>query len=141
MRALTGVRAEADPWRMLASVLFVSVRNSVRTHMATAWFNALAHPARARATSRATSAGTQPADALGEHVVAVMREIGLDVADARPRLYTPLLAGAADLVIVVSPPALELALGEGGIARDGWLIEERRAISTRCAERVRGWRS
>jgi arsenate reductase len=105
---------------MLASVLFVSVRNSVRTHMATAWFNALAHPLRARATS----AGTEPADALGDHVAGVMKEIGLDMADARPRLYTPLLAGAADLVIVISPPALELSLREVGIARDGWLIEE-----------------
>ncbi|PYX37245.1 MAG: low molecular weight phosphatase family protein, partial [Acidobacteria bacterium] len=49
--------------------------------MAAAFFNALANPAAARAVS----AGTQPAEYVQPEVIIVMREVGIDVAQATPR--------------------------------------------------------
>ena len=42
----------------MLTVLFACVHNAGRSQMASAWFNALANPSKARAAS----AGTQPAD-------------------------------------------------------------------------------
>jgi arsenate reductase len=63
--------------------------------MATAFFNQLADPARARAMA----AGTTPAARVHPEVVEVMREVGLDLSQARPQLLTTdLAAGARHLV-------------------------------------------
>jgi len=63
--------------------------------MATAFFNQLADPARAHAQA----AGTTPADRVHPEVVEVMREVGLDLSQARPQLLTAeRAAGAAHLV-------------------------------------------
>ena len=63
--------------------------------MATAFFNHLADPGRARALA----AGTTPAARVHPEVVDVMREVGLDLSQARPQLLTAdLAAGARHLV-------------------------------------------
>jgi protein-tyrosine-phosphatase len=49
----------------------------------------------------AQSAGTTPGDAVHPEVVSVMRELGFDLADARPRLLTRKLAEWADLVVTM----------------------------------------
>ena len=49
--------------------------------MAAAFFNKAANPDRARATS----AGTRPGTAVHAEVVAVMRELGIDVSGATPQ--------------------------------------------------------
>ena len=46
-------------------------------------------------------AGTQPAVAVHPVVVEVMREAGLDLADARPRRLTPELAKDATLLVTM----------------------------------------
>ena len=62
-------------------VLFACVHNAGRSQMAAALFNAVADPARARALS----AGTSPGAAVHPEVLETMREIGIDLASARPR--------------------------------------------------------
>ena len=63
--------------------------------MAMAFFNAFADPRHAHAVS----AGTRPADRVHPLVVAVMREVGIDLASAIPRALTPAAtAGAAWLI-------------------------------------------
>ena len=63
--------------------------------MATAFFNQLADPKRAHALA----AGTTPAARVHPEVVEVMREVGLDLSQARPQLLnTDLAAGARQLV-------------------------------------------
>jgi arsenate reductase (thioredoxin) len=63
--------------------------------MAAAFFNALADPARARATS----AGTQPARNVHPEVAQAMAEVGMDLSGATPRkLDVELTAGASLLV-------------------------------------------
>src|SRR5438270_6840479 len=85
-----------DPDRVPpVAVIFACVQSAGRSQMAAAFFNAMADPARARAMS----AGTRPADRVHPEVIAAMREAGIDVSSATPRLLTPELAkGVAMLV-------------------------------------------
>ena len=79
----------------MKTILFACVHNAGRSQMAAAFFNALADPAKARATS----AGTAPGDRVHPEVVTAMREAGLDLGGATPQRLTPELArGAAILV-------------------------------------------
>ncbi len=49
--------------------------------------------------ARAVSAGTEPSTAVHPEVVAVVRDVGMDLSDAQPqRLTAKLLADATDLV-------------------------------------------
>jgi arsenate reductase len=76
-------------------VVFACVHNAGRSQMAAAFFNRLADPAKARAIS----AGTAPGERVHPEVVDAMRELGIDLAGARPqRLTAELAAGAAWLV-------------------------------------------
>ncbi len=68
----------------MTTVLFACVHNTGRSQMAEAFFNRLADPAKARAIS----GGTEPATEMNQAVVAVMRELGIDlVAEGhRPKI-------------------------------------------------------
>lgn len=78
-------------------VIFACVHNAGRSQMAAALFNRHADPAKARALS----AGTQPADRVHPVVVETMREIGIDVASARPQRLTEELAQGATLLVTM----------------------------------------
>lgn len=56
-------------------VLFACIHNTGRSQMAEAFFNRLADPAKARALS----GGTEPATEMNPTVLAVMREVGIDL--------------------------------------------------------------
>ncbi len=78
----------------MKTVVFACVHNAGRSQMAAGFFNALADPGRARALS----AGTQPAGAVHPSVLDVMREVGIDLSQAKPTLLTAeLVAGAERL--------------------------------------------
>ena len=81
----------------MITVLFACVHNAGRSQMAAAFFNALADPRRARALS----AGTDPAAAVHPEVVAVMRESGVDLEQARPQRLTVGLAGRGNMLITM----------------------------------------
>ena len=81
----------------MTTVLFACVHNAGRSQMAAAFFNALSEPARARAIS----AGTEPAAHVHPEVVATMREVGIDVADAVPRRLTDELAQSAQILVTM----------------------------------------
>ena len=80
----------------MASVLFICLHNAGRSQMSQALFE---RATRGRHT--ATSAGTTPGDRLHPEVVAVMRELGIDLADRKPRLLTLDLAEQADVVVTM----------------------------------------
>jgi arsenate reductase (thioredoxin) len=80
----------------MASVLFVCLHNAGRSQMSSALFD---RKAAGRHTS--LSAGTTPADRVHPEVVEVMREIGLDLSDRRPRLLSRELAERADIVVTM----------------------------------------
>ena len=128
-------------------VLFACVHNAGRSQMAAALFNALADPAKARALS----AGTKPGRAVHPEVADVMREIGIELSSATPRLLTDDLAGSVSMLVT-------MGCGEDcpyvpGVERDDWALpdpkgrplEEVRAIRDDIRGRVarllaaRGW--
>lgn len=81
----------------MKTVLFACVHNAGRSQIAAAFFNVLAHPARARAIS----AGTDPAAGVHSEVVDAMREIGIDLAGAKPRRLTEELARGVHVLVTM----------------------------------------
>jgi arsenate reductase len=77
-------------------VVFVCGQNAGRSQMAAALFN---RHARGRAV--ADSAGTKPATHVHPEVVEVMREIGVDLSSAHPKLMTTDLAAGAVRVVTM----------------------------------------
>ncbi|CAL9459502.1 arsenate reductase ArsC [Streptomyces sp. enrichment culture] len=80
----------------LASVLFVCVHNAGRSQMAAGF---LRHLAGDRVEVR--SAGSAPADRVNPAAVEAMREAGVDLAGARPRILTREAVQASDYVITM----------------------------------------
>jgi len=132
----------------MKTVLFACVHNSGRSQMAAALFNAFADPSKATAIS----AGTEPAERIHPEVIAVMREMGLDLAHIKPQKLTNELAQDAQMLIT-------MGCGEAcpvlpGKLRDDWPIpdpkgkslEEVRMIREEISKNVRelirnqGWR-
>jgi arsenate reductase len=102
----------------MTRVIFACVHNAGRSQMAAAFFNALADPARAEAVS----AGTEPGQHVHPEVVTVMREVGLDLSQARPRHLTPeLTAGGRWLITMGCGEACPVV---PGLRRDDWPIED-----------------
>jgi arsenate reductase (thioredoxin) len=123
-----------------ARVLFACIHNAGRSQMAAALFNALADPAKATALS----AGTKPATAVHAEVADAMRELGIDLSSATPRLLTDDLAGSVGLLVT-------MGCGEEcpyvpGVERDDWALpdpkgrplDEVRAIREEIRSRVAG---
>jgi arsenate reductase len=120
------------------AVIFACVHSAGRSQMAAAFFNALADPAKARALA----AGTEPGERVHPEVVAVMREVGIDLGAAKPRKLTPELAAGARLLVT-------MGCGEACPAvparREDWPLpdpkgqppERVRAIRDEVRERVR----
>jgi protein-tyrosine-phosphatase len=65
--------------------------------MSTAFFNRFADASRARAIS----AGTQPGSAVHPVVVDAMREVGIDLVNAKPQKLTAELAAGAEMLITM----------------------------------------
>lgn len=78
------------------SVMFVCVHNAGRSQMAAGW---LRHLAGDRVEIR--SAGTAPKDSVNPVAVTAMAEVGIDIADATPKVLTADDVQASDVVITM----------------------------------------
>ncbi|MEP6853583.1 MAG: arsenate reductase ArsC [bacterium] len=78
------------------SVLFVCVHNAGRSQMAQGW---LTHLAGDRVEVR--SAGSEPAEAINPIAVAVMAEVGIDIAAGEPKILTVDAVRGSDVVITM----------------------------------------
>jgi arsenate reductase (thioredoxin) len=81
----------------MRKIIFACVHNAGRSQMSAAFFNHYSDPSKARAMS----AGTQPAQRVHPQVVEVMKELGMDLSEARPQKLTTGLAQEADLLITM----------------------------------------
>jgi protein-tyrosine-phosphatase len=81
----------------MRTFVFACIHNAGRSQMSAAFFNQLADPAKARGIS----AGTQPAERVHPVVIDVMREVGIDLADAKPQKLTLELAQGAAMLITM----------------------------------------
>lgn len=115
----------------MKTVIFACVHNAGRSQMAAAFFDATADPAKARALS----AGTQPADHVHPVVVEAMREIGIDLAGARPQRLTDDLAASARLLVT-------MGCGEAcpvvpGLQRLDWNLADPKGQSVAAVRAIR----
>ena len=78
------------------SVLFVCVHNAGRSQMAAGW---LAHLGGGQVEVR--SAGSAPADSVNPAAVEAMREVGIDITAAQPKILTTDAVQASDVVITM----------------------------------------
>ena len=124
----------------MKTVLFACVHNAGRSQMAAAWFNQLADPSKARASS----AGTDPGPSVHPGVITAMREVGVDLANASTTRLTPDLAQQAQVLVT-------MGCGDEcpyvpGVKRDEWPLEDPkgaplekiREIRDDIRDRVRG---
>lgn len=81
----------------MRTVIFACVHSAGRSQMSAAFFNAVADPA----LVRGVAAGTEPAARVHPEVVATMREAGLDLSEAKPRLLTLERASRATLLVTM----------------------------------------
>ena len=98
--------------------IFACIHNAGRSQMSAALFNQHVDPSKACAIS----AGTQPAEYVHPVVVDAMREIGIDLSDARPQKLTVELARDADMLVT-------MGCGEEcpyvpGVRRDDWPLPD-----------------
>ena len=115
----------------MKNVIFACVHNAGRSQMAAAFFNALADPGRARAVS----AGTQPAERVHPEVIAVMRELGIELAGARPQLLSDDLARGADLLVTMGCGDACPWIPE--LERDDWPLDDPKGKPPAEARRIR----
>jgi arsenate reductase len=112
-------------------VIFACVHNAGRSQMAAAFFNALAAPEKARAIS----AGTQPGERVHPEVLEAMREVGVDLASARPRKLTADLAKGARMLVTMGCgdecPVVP------GARRDDWPLADPKGKPVEEVRRIR----
>jgi protein-tyrosine-phosphatase len=109
---------------MSTRIAFVCVQNAGRSQMAAAF-------ARREVASRAAggdveivTGGTDPATHVHDVVVEVMREVGVDLSDARPQPFTHDDAMAADVVVTMGCSAEGVCpMSWRGDARD-WDLDD-----------------
>ncbi len=97
-------------------VIFACVHNAGRSQMAAAFYNLLTDSA------DGLSAGTQAAERVHPEVVAVMKEIGIDLSNIKPQLLNDELAKTAEMLIT-------MGCGEScpfvpGLIRDDWPLPD-----------------
>lgn len=105
----------------MTTVLFACVHNAGRSQMAAALFNKLADPAKARAIS----AGTEPGPRVHPEVLAAMKEIGIDLSEAKPQKLTK--ESAASVRILVTMGCGEACPVVPGVRREDWPLPDPKA--------------
>ena len=90
--------------------------------MAAAFVNAVADPA----LGRGISAGTDPASSVHPEVVAAMREVGIDLTDAKPRRLTDHLA--ARVHVLVTMGCGEQCPLVPGLRREDWSLRDPKGL-------------
>ena len=115
----------------MSTVIFACVHNAGRSQMAAAFFNRLADTA----VAQAVSAGTNPGDGVHPEVVAVMREVGIDLSAATPQKLTSELACSAQMLITMGCgdecPVVP------GVRRDDWPLDDPKGRSLEEVRRIR----
>ena len=77
-------------------MLFLCVHNAGRSQMALGWFNRLAGD-----RAIALSGGSEPGNEINAAAIAVMAEVGIDIAGEYPKPWTDEIVQAADVVVTM----------------------------------------
>jgi arsenate reductase len=76
--------------------MFVCIHNAGRSQMAAGWLTDLAGDA-----IEVRSSGTAPGDRVNPVAVEAMREVGIDISAATPKILTPEAVEVSDVVITM----------------------------------------
>ena len=112
-------------------VIFACIHNAGRSQMAAAFFNQVADPAKARAIS----AGTEPGERVHPEVLAVLREIGIDLSHAKPQKLTEELAKDAQLLITMG--CVDKCPYVPGLRRDDWPLRDPKGLPIEDVRSIR----
>lgn len=115
----------------MLKVIFACVHNAGRSQMAAAFFNHLADPRKAYALS----AGTEPGERIHPEVEAVMREVGIDLSDAKPRRLTEELTKTAQLLITMG--CGEQCPHVPDLRRDDWPLKDPKGLPIEDVRAIR----
>ena len=115
----------------MKTVIFACVHNAGRSQMAAAFFNALVDDGKACAVS----AGTEPGERVHPEVIAVMKEVGIDLSKAQPQRLTLELAKNASLLVT-------MGCGDAcpvvpGLRRDDWPLPDPKEKPVEEVRRIR----
>lgn len=102
----------------MRTFIFACVHNAGRSQMSAAFFNQLVD----RTLAQAISAGTHPAEQVHPVVVEAMREVGIDLSNAKPQKLTAELAQDAEMLVT-------MGCGDEcpyvpGLRRDDWPLQD-----------------
>lgn len=114
-RAKAGASHVGRPVRLL----FVCVGNSCRSQMAEGLARAMGGDA-----VEARSAGTAPGDKVAPKAVEVMREAGIDISGARPKLLTKELLEWADMSFTMGCDARDMCPAPWLATAGEWELED-----------------
>ncbi len=104
----------------MKKVLFICVHNSGRSQMAEGFFNLLA-----QGKGTATSAGTQPANAINPVVAEAMREVGIDIGHKKPKALSSEMLEQADRVITMGCGAeVEAVCPATFVQTEDWALDD-----------------
>ena len=115
----------------MLKVIFACVHNAGRSQMAAAFFNHFADPRKAYALS----AGTEPGERIHPEVEAVMREVGIDLSDAKPQRLTEELTKTAQLLITMG--CGEQCPHVPDIRRDDWPLKDPKGLPIEDVRAIR----
>jgi arsenate reductase (thioredoxin) len=102
----------------MRTFIFACIHNAGRSQMSAAFFNQLVDPDLAHGIS----AGTHPAEHVHPVVVDAMREVGIDLSNAKPQKLTAELAQNAEMLVT-------MGCGDEcpyvpGLRRDDWPLPD-----------------
>src|SRR5262249_20626842 len=112
------------------TVLFLCVHNAGRSQMALGWFNRLAD-----GRARALSGGSEPATRINPSAVAVMAEVGIDIAGETPKRWTDEALRASDVVITMG--CGDTCPLVPGARYEGWDLEDPAGKDLATVRRIR----
>jgi protein-tyrosine-phosphatase len=120
----------------MKKVIFACVHNAGRSQMAAAWFNVLQQdgPESVRGAI-AVSAGTEPGERVHPEVVAVMKEVGIDLSTAKPQELTVDLAKDADLLITMG--CGDKCPYVPGLRVEDWPLEDPKGLPVERVRKIR----
>jgi arsenate reductase (thioredoxin) len=117
----------------MKTVVFLCPHNALRSVIAAALFNQAA-----AGRAHAESAGTEPDERVNERTLTVLREVGLDVADVKPRRVSRALLERADRVVSLDCPLEpELAAAAAG-KTEAWPMPDTTGQPVETVREVRG---
>jgi arsenate reductase len=79
----------------MKKILFVCIENSCRSQMAEALFNSMTKDAIAE------SAGIKPVEKVDKMAVKVMKEIGIDISNKKPKMLTAEMNEKFDIIVTM----------------------------------------